>query len=122
MEKLSTTDYTQNRQEDTKLTSSCDSQTPQTKNGTLKIIWKGTWMLFDAKIHLSINGIPIGIYSFKKGFQTEVPIEKEYMFIEIKCSFRHYKHTAIVDPKQNYTCTLDYDRAFGNFSFFVINV
>ena len=85
--------------------------------GTLTIKWEGQWMLFDAKIHVCVNGDTVGSYSFKKGFEVSVPITSEKMLIGVKCSIRSCQPVLNVNPALDYTLYLIYSRFTGGFDF-----
>lgn len=110
----------QNMTESVQSCPDCKDSDKDVAGGVLKIVWKGAWALFDNKLQLSVNGKLIGVYSYKKGFIVEVPIENDCLFINLKCSFLNFNHTAFLDPAQNYTCMLNYDKSFGKFEFVIV--
>lgn len=85
--------------------------------GRLRIEWRGTWMLTDTLVKLSVNGQLIGSYSFKDGFSIEIPISSALNEITIKYGFRTLKRTFTFQPHQNYFLMLEYSRFTGKFSF-----
>lgn len=86
--------------------------------GILHLEWEGgKWAIYDVSVPLFINGQLIGKYSFKEGFEVNVPITLENMEIVVKCGFRTFKHSFTVVPNQDYTCTLIYSKITGGFGF-----
>ncbi len=90
--------------------------------GTLTFKWKGAWVLLDAKIHITLNGENAGdseYYSFKKGFEFDVPIKSDKAEIKIKHGSGLTSRTNTLDCKfekgMNYTCILSYDKVTGGF-------
>ena len=88
--------------------------------GTLTFKWKGTWVLMDSKIYVSINGQGVGnsdYYSFKKGFEFDVPIKSDNAEIEVKVCLGSFSSKSALKCKFekgiNYTCILSYDRVVG---------
>lgn len=90
-------------------------------HGTLTIEWKGTWMVVDTNVYLTLNGQSVGdkkCYSFKDGFSVDTPITSDYANIGVKvgklcndnieCNFEKGK---------NYTCTFSYNRWMGAFTY-----
>ena len=95
----------------------CGKSTNNLTNGVLTIRWDGNWMLFDAKIHLRVDGTQIGSYSFKKGFVATVPITSNTMLVDVKCWFRSYQPVLRMNPLEDHTLYLMYSRITGGFDF-----
>lgn len=100
-----------------------ESVEPSADNfGTLTFKWKGAWVLLDSKVYISLNGQNVGdcnYYSFKKGFEFDIPIKSENAEIKIKLGSGLTSRTSILECKLekglNYTCILAYDRVVGGF-------
>ena len=86
-------------------------------NGNLTIKWEGQWMLIDAKVHIWADNSKIGSYSFKKGFEINLPITSPEMKIGIKCSIRSYQPILKMNPYVDHTLHLIYSRFTGGFDF-----
>ena len=91
------------------------------ERGELTIKWDGQWMLFDAKIHIRVDGIEIGAYSFKKGFEVTIPITSNRMLIDVKCTIRSYQPILIMNPSVNHTLYIIYSRFTGGFDFVLVD-
>lgn len=105
--------------EGAKFCTNCGTPVNNTNNskGNLHIKWEGQWALIDQKIYVIVNGDKIGEYSFKKGFQTTVPITQQTMVIEIKLSIRKSKNTFSLTPDVDYYYELLYNNTMGNFDY-----
>lgn len=85
--------------------------------GELTIVWEGMWMLIDAKVHVWADENKIGSYSFKKGFEITIPITSAMMKIGVKCSIRSYQPILRMNPYEDHTLHLLYNRITGGFEF-----
>ena len=74
-------------------------------------------MLIDAKVHIWADNSKIGSYSFKKGFEVNLPITSPEMKIGIKCSIRSYQPILKMNPYVDHTLHLIYSRFTGGFDF-----
>jgi hypothetical protein len=91
------------------------------KKGVLTIKWEGKWMLMDSKLFLTANGKNLGIFSFKKGFVTTMPLTSESVVLTIQHNVRNQSFGFPVNPSENYTLTLTYDRMTISFGFMLFD-
>lgn len=96
---------------------SSHSSIQENKNGNLYIRWDGRWTLIDKNITISVNGLYVGDYSFREGFEVAIPIDSSTMIVEIKYSITNYKQVLTLSPLENYSYNLYFNSFSGCFGF-----
>lgn len=76
--------------------------------GILKVYWKGKHTFNNQKAEIFVNGKSIGdSFSYKSGFEVEIPIESYEMQIYMKMNgIKRFKANMRLNPQQNYVCEL----------------
>lgn len=91
---------------------------PPPPQGFIYLSYDGNWALFDSKLRISVNGSEIGVYSFKKPFQIQIPVTRPEMHLHVLFGgIRTDDLIVRTTPGMNYYVLLDYNRAWGSVSF-----
>ncbi len=88
--------------------------------GNINLIFKGVFMLMDAKIKIHVDNELIATESLKKGFNISIPVKKDTHTFKIIQSLLISTKTefTISELQEGDNCTvlLEYDRTTGTFS------
>jgi hypothetical protein len=106
--------------DDSRYCTECGKSVPlgdtRSQGGALYIRWDGRWSLWDAKMHVFVNGEEQGTFSFNRGFEIAVPITIPTMTILTKMAFRKKESVLTLTPSENYSYNLIYNTFSGSFN------
>lgn len=88
----------------------------------VQINYNGVFALFDSKIQVTINGIPIGYFSAKKGFFINHEIEGRILHIKLKHGLYSSHKSFSINPNKDYFCKISYDRLWGGFNIHLLDI
>jgi hypothetical protein len=89
-----------------------------TQTGSLRIIFKGAWFLFDVNTYIYVNDKLLSKESTNRGFEVKTPLMSDQNEINVKLKIlgNSTDLSIRVNPYTSSTITLDYDRILGKYS------
>ena len=97
---------------------SIENESNVDSSGELTILWKGMWMIMDAKVKIFVDNEEMFTGSFKKGFVFVHSLIKTAYDFEIKLG--NLKSTSFsleeLELNKSYEIVLEYDNNWGKFN------
>ncbi len=88
------------------------------ETGSLRIVFKGMWFLFDVETYIYMNDKLVSKESTKRGFDVKIPLtsDQDEVFMKLKILANSTSFKVDVNPCSQNLVTLNYSRTLGKYS------